>query len=688
VLTAAAVLALVIAVALLLDVVPPAALQAGERRATVAIFPFRASGSEAEALGETVADLLAATVDGTVGITVSDPGGLWRSLRREDELHVPTLDEATQLAGRSDIPNLVLGSLTAIGGRLDAIARIYDDGGTLRASLTASAPAESLPSLVNRLAINVVADLWERDTLPTVPVIERYATSSAAALQAYLEGKRLKRIGQYEEAQAALQEAVALDSTFALALMELASTTSWALYLRAQPFVGLTPIIDQAMRFRDRLTPRNRMRVEALHAMDRTEGNRAAALFQQILELDSLDVDALHAQAFTYLRDGWQIGRGLDDVLDAYRHVAELDPQSIIANATQAWLAMLANEPQAAQAAIRTLERLDTLGPFVQGRLAAIRILQGSPADRDAILPRVASAPAPVVFTALRDLRQMRPQLAEQFLLQLDADTMPVFHQRIAQGGLAQLRLAEGRVKSVDSTMRSGSLDALRQVLNRALISATMLDVGDSTALERAVDELQAFVPIDSVAAYIDTRPEVWAAAWSLGAFHATRGDTARARQWQQAIARCPQGDTPWDWRGALIDDLEGRVAVRRGDAAAAQAAAERAYAAWIIHSGNVTEAYPEPAMRFRLAEILRARGESERAAALFQSFQAPHTWMGFFTARAALELAEIREEQGRRDEAIRHYQTAEQLWQLGEPSVVGPWLERVRAGLGRLRAG
>jgi tetratricopeptide (TPR) repeat protein len=688
VIAAAVVVALAVAGALLFDVLPPSPLRAGERPATVAVFPFRATGGEAGALGETVADLLAATIDGTVGVTVSDPGGLWRPLRRGDELYVPNLDEAAQLARQSEIPNMVLGSLTAIGGRLDLTARVYDDVGELRASLTASAPAESLPALVNRLAIDVVAELWERDTLPTVPVIERYATSSVDALQKYLEGKRLKRLGQYERAQVALQDAVALDSTFALALMELASTTSWVLYLRAQPFVGLTPIIDQAMRHRDRLMPRNRWRVEALHAMNRTEGARADSLYQQILEQDSLDVDAAHGRAFAYLRDGWQFGKGLDEALDAYRRAAELDPQSIVANATHAWLAVLANEPQATQQAIRTLLTLDTLGPFVQGRLGAIRILQASAAERAPMLTSVAASSTPVVFTALRDLRQMRPQVAEQFLQRLLPDTMPLFHQRIGQGAMAQLWLAQGKVVALDGQVRTGALDALRQALNRALVNAALLGVGDSAVLARAVSELEAYAPIDSIAAYLDRRAEVWGAAWSIGAYHAAFGDTVAARRWQQAIAALPQGDTPWDWRGALADDIDGRIAVRRGDANAARRAAERAYAAWLIHSGYVTEADPELAMRFRLAEILRAQGEDDRAAGLFQSFQSPHTWTGFFTARAALELAEIREAQGERDAAIRHFQTAEQLWQSGEAAVVGPWLARVRDGLARLEAG
>ena len=663
--------------------------RAGERPATVAVFPFRASGPEAGSLGEGIADLLAATMDGTVGLTVSDPGGLWRSLRRGDgPMQAPGLDEALALAREAGVPTVVLGSLTAVGGRLDLSTRVYARDGSLRATLTASAPADSLPSLVNRMAIDVVAAVWERDTLPTVPVIERLATQSVDALQAYLEGKRLKRLGRYEDAEASLQQAVTLDSTFALAQMELFDVRSMVLFLNAQPFVGLTEIVDRAMRYRDRLTLRNRLRVEAMRAMDETNGVQAASLVERILEIDSLDVDALHQRAFVYLRDGWQLDKTEDEVVAAYRRVAEVDSMSILAQATLAWLAVLHDDRDGADRAMARLRALDTLGAFAQGRLAALRLVDARPGDRDALLSAIAASPAPVVFTALRDLRQLRPVLAERLLTLLMADSMPVFHQRIGQGARAQLWIAEGRIAAVDSLVRAGRLDVVRQRVNRMLLGAFLMGVGDSAAARRAAAELTAFAPADSLAAYLDSRQEVWATGWAVGAYAATQGDTAEARVWQQAIAALPAGDTPWDWRGSLAADIEARLAVRRGDAVAAEREAQRAYDAWSIHSGYVGEADPEPSMRFHLAAILRAQGVADRAAGLLQSFGEPHTWMGFFTARAALELGELREREGRDEEAIRHYRTAEQLWSLGEPAVVEPWLARVRDGLARLRAG
>jgi tetratricopeptide (TPR) repeat protein len=663
-----------------LGLVPKAA--AGERPVTLAVFPFSSVGPEAGNLGEGVADLLTAAIDGTVGMVVSDPTGLWRPLRRGrgDPLHIPDLEQAKELAHRVSAPAWLLGSVTAVGGQLDINARLYDDAGLLKATLTSAAPAESLSDAVNRLAIDVVTELWQRDTLPTVPVIENLATESMDALRAYLEAKRLKRLGRFEEAEASLQHAVTLDSTFALAQMELFEVRSMVLFLNAQPFVGLTEIIDRAMRYRDKLTPRNRLRVEAAKAMDETDGLLAATLYERILAIDSLDVDALHGLAFAYLRDGWQMGKGTDAITAAYDRVVRVDPTSVPARLNRAWLALPFNDWDVVDRELAQLRPLDTLTVLARGRLGAYQALRSSPSERDTILRRLASEPVPVVLTVLRDLRATRPALAERYMEELITDSMPVAHQRVGVGARAQLWLAEGRPSSVDSLIQTGELrEEIRSVLNRFVIASALAGVGEANVTARAAAELEAFAPAESLAAYLDTKSEVWATGWAVGAFHATLGDTTAARIWQRALAALPRGDTPWDWTASLAADIEARLAVRRGDADAAKRAAQRAYDAWLIHSGYVGEADPEPAMRFHLAEILRATGDIERAAALHRSLVPPHTWIGFYTARAAFEVGEIARSRGDRVEAARYYRIAEQLWELGEPDVVGVWLERVR---------
>jgi len=669
----------------------PRAAIAGSRAATVAVFPFRGTGPNAGSLGEGIADLLAAALDGTVGMTVSDPASLWRPLRRNaDVIQAPEVDQAVRLARDVSARSIVMGSLVAAGSQLQIAARLYDADGTLTATATTSTSADSLPSAVDRLAIDIVSNLWQRDSLPTVPVIERLATSSIEALQAYLKATSLKRQGRYAEAEEAIQRAAELDSTFALANMEWFDIRSWVLYLNAQPYSGLTEIIDRAMRYRDRLSPRNRMRVEAMNALNQTEGVQAANLFDQILAIDSSDLDAAQNLAFTYLRDGWQLGKQLEDISAAYDRVLALDSTSLVDLSMRA---MLAFQMDDAATANRLIERLSALGgaspgPFIEGRLGALHAIQAAPNEREAALSALASAPVPVVTTALRDLRQLRPALAGVFFDDLMDNAMPPLQQRIGSGARAQLWMAEGRVHAVDSLVRLGALDAVRQTLNRYFVTSALLDVGDSAAALRAARELAAYAPADSISAYMNSKEAVWATAWAVGAYQAALGDTAEARIWQRSLAGQEPGGVPHDWPESLASDIEARIATRRGDFQTALTAAQHAFSLWTIHSNYSGEAHPEPTMRFHLAQLLQATGSADSAAMLYQSLAPPHTWMGFVSARAAFELAEIARSRGETRQASYYYRIAERLWELGDPSVVGDWLDRVRRAERRLGVG
>ncbi|MGD2216818.1 MAG: hypothetical protein PVJ64_08675 [Gemmatimonadales bacterium] len=660
---------------------------APDPRVSVAVFPFRTSGTEAGVAGEGIADLLVVTLDGTPGVRVMDPAGFWRPLRPERgaPARAPELDEAKRLSRGAPARRFVTGTVISGATTIDLIARVYDtESGAALASLRSSANTDDLATAVDRLAVDLVTSIWEREQLPTVPEIDRLATDNADALKAYLEAKSLARRGQFAPAQAAIERAVALDSTFALAHLEHFNIRSWLLYLNSQPFVGLREIIERAMRHRERLTPRNRLRVEANMALDDTDGAQAAFLFERILGIDSLDVEALNSLAFTYLRDGWQIEKSTDEILAAYERALRVDPGAVTARLTRAWIALWTEDTAAARRHYDALEATDS-SAVVRGRVGAYRALVAPPTARDSILRALAAQPIPIATTALRDLRQVRPALAERFCDELTTDSMPSFHQRVGSGARTQLWLAEGRQAAVDSLVTAGELDRIRPVVNRFFVASHLTGIGDPTAVARSVAELAAFAPAESLAAYLDTKPAVWATAWAVGAHHAAFGDTAEARVWQRAIAELPTGDTWWDWTGSLSADIEARLAMRRGDLDTALDEAQRAYDLWTIHSNYVGEADPEPAMRFHLAEVLAARGDTDRAAWLFRSFNPPYTWIGFYTARASLEVGLIEEARRNYDEAVRFYLMAARLWERGEPEVVGPWLARAEDGLRRL---
>jgi tetratricopeptide (TPR) repeat protein len=440
------------------------------------------------------------------------------------------------------------------------------------------------------------------------------------------------------------------------------------------------------MRHRDRLTPRNRMRIEAAMALDDTNGSRAAFLLERILSIDSLDVDALNGLAFTYHRDGWQMGKSTDEIIAAYDKVLRVDPLSIRARTSRASLALLAEDSAKLAHAVESLRAEDTTSAYVLGTLGALRAITATDIEVDSELRSLAAQPAPVVNTVVRELQVHRPELADRYYGELLDNSRPVTHQAIGSNSRGLLWFAEGRMAGADSLLQAGFFEGLRPVVNRVFTAAALAGVGDADLAARAAVEMAEFVPVDSIQAFIATKPyRIWAMAWAIGAYHATFGDTTDARIWQQAIADLPIDRTWWNWTGSLAADIGARVAVRQGDLETAEREAREAYDLWLIHMNGHGAAHPEPAMRFHLAEILDARGATEQAEWLYRSFVPPHGWVSFYTPRASFELGRIEEERGNVDEALDHYLRAIRLWERGDPEVVGEWLARAQEGLSRL---
>ena len=660
---------------------------APDSRVSVVVFPFRTAGAEEVVSGEGIADLLIVTLDGTPGIRVADPGGVWGDLRPERgaPARSPEPDEALRLGRRAGGRRLVTGTVVPAGTRLDVSARVYDsESGESIATLKANAHQDSLAEAVHRLAIDLVATVWERDQLPAVPEIDRFATSNADALKAYLEAKSLARRGLFDQAEPLIENAVSLDSTFALAHLEHFNIRSRILYLNGEPFIGLRPIIEKAMVHRERLTPRNRMRIEAHRALDDTDGSRAAFLFERILSIDSLDIDALHGISYTFFRDGWQLQKTEADISAAYDRLLSIDSTSIAARAARARLALASEDPAELQRHLEALRSVDTTSVVAQATLTALNTLLASETELDSILPTLAERPLPIIVAVARELMAHRPAEAERFLDQLLLDSRPVTHNDIGTMGRLMLWLAEGRVAAIDSLVEAGAFGYPMGV-RRHFLTALMAGVGDSAIAAKAVPVLKRYLPADSLSHFFYERP-AWLTGWAVGAYEATFGDSAEAAVWRRALEGLPGGGTPRDYRAALSGDIAARVAARRGDMQTALADAHHAYDNWQIHSANSWHDHPEPAIRFELAELHRAQGMTERAEWLYRSFVPPYGWLGFYTARSSFELGRIEETRGNRAEALKHYLRALRLWERGDPGVVGDWLARTQEGIERLR--
>jgi TolB-like protein len=222
----------------------------------VAIAPFRVTGADSSLgyLREGMVDLLATKLGGTTNLRPADPRtllGAWsQAARGARELQE---SDALRLAGEVGAGRLLEGEVVGSGKRLTLSARIIDvPGGTTRARASAEGSVDSLTQVVDRLAASLLA-------LGAGEEEQRLAgltSTSLPALRAYLDGEALLRRGLFVEADRKFQEALSLDTTFALASLGSSRAAEW--------YTDPTDRALPAWRHRDRLSRRDLARLEVV----------------------------------------------------------------------------------------------------------------------------------------------------------------------------------------------------------------------------------------------------------------------------------------------------------------------------------------------------------------------------------------------------------------------------------------
>jgi TolB-like protein len=655
----------------------------------VAVFPFRATTTDASEWSEALPDLLSTALDGTAGMRVADPWALWRTLRptRDARAQSPDPVEAERLARGAGARRFVLGSVAQVGARLSVTVRVYRAGRQRPVfTFAADRDQDSVAALVDDVQLAVMAELAGSARTPVTGSSESFGTRSAQALRAYLAAREALRRGRIAEAETNIDRALALDSTFALAMIDATRIKSWAQNLQGRQYSGLMQFAERAVRYGGSVGERYRLRAQAVLASVRTEGARCAESASRILQMDSTDLDAWDLLRHCDQAYGWQYGKGEQEARRAAERVRRLDPVFVPGLVAASWLTVSA-EPSAPELRLQVqrLRGADTTVALVRGTLLALRSVLASEREFGAMAAVAAGAPVVEWVQVVRYLRAARPARLEQLLDLTRRATNPTVPSPVQFGVWTSLFAAEGRTRQVDSAravIAQGELAYLSHWTDLLLVATAIADVGDERTGAAAAARLAEYVPVDSAQAYLQTRP-VWMAGWALAAYHASRGDTTQTRRWHEEFGRFPAGGSPPTWREAIQADLAARLASRRGDTPTALALARRAFELWTIHTDNVAESQPEPAMRFNLAVLYRNTGHADSAEALLRSLVPPTTWTGFYTARASFELAELAAARGDAVEAARRYRAALALWERGD-SEIASWRDRARNGLQR----
>ena len=527
---------------------------------------------------------------------------------------------ARELAQREGAKAVVRGQIDPLGrGYVVSAELVKAADGTVLVSVRETAQDDgAIITAVDRLSHRLRERIGESlRTIRASEPLEEVTTGSLEALRKYSQGVRASDAADMARAVALLEEAIALDTTFAMAYRKLAVVLSNS--------GGATSRINaaaaQAFRHRDRLTPYERDLAEAYYytrvEYDPAKTERA---YRAALEQDPENGVALNNLAL---------------VFNGLRRFPEAESLAVhgIAVAPTQW-ALYINAMQAQLGQGKFADATRTAGLFVQRA-------PGNPMTR--FVP---------IFVAASRREYERAEVETRAVLPTLQDAT---WQASGAGALAAFTLAQGKLAEAESQFRRAMALNEQRGAGKYLETAASLAVIDllyRKSPETAQRELEAALrqhPFASIPA--EDRPYA-GYAW----LYAQMGRPDRARQ--------------------LLAEYEAAVpeGVRRGQpfrhgAAAAIALAEgrvqdgiKAYRAWYDEDSCAVCGL------FLLASAYERAGERDSAIAVYERSVTTPGYERPFEESATLgptykHLGELYEEKGQLDKAREYYGRFVDLW-------------------------
>lgn len=342
----------------------------------VFVAPFRVSGAEPSLayLKEGMVELLSARLADDHLAHAVDPGAAlaaWRGskLAGGDDASRPTALAVAQTLGASRV---VVGSVVGGPNRLVLSASlITNPSGDVRAQASVEGPADSITVLVDRLAAKLLAaNAGEAERLVA------HATPPLASLRAFLSGQAAYRRGEYAEAVPAFERALAIDSTFALAALQLALASD-----RLNGAEQNDRALALAWTYRRDLSDRDEAHLIAFAGprfpAPSTESEQVAA-WQHAITLAPDRADVWYELGERYFRSGALIGAADANHLaaSALRRALELEPTHTRAHHLLIQLAAQNRDTALLRRIASPLALRDSLGElasFLQWRVALVR---------------------------------------------------------------------------------------------------------------------------------------------------------------------------------------------------------------------------------------------------------------------------------------------------------------------------
>jgi DNA-binding SARP family transcriptional activator/TolB-like protein len=658
--------------------------------ARVAVLPFRVRGApQAGYLSEGLVDLLSTRLDGAGAIHTVDPVALLGYARRQG-LEPGDLADGMDAARHFGAGTLVVGDVVEAGGHLQVTASLYGVDGGLRSTAQAATDDErEVFGLVDRVAMSLLAG---GQSAPGQQLARTAAltTTSLPALRSYLTGEQWFRQGKVALAVEAFSEAAGQDSTFALALYRLSTAMDWSGHAAG----SRTPaeVVAQALRFRARLAPHDRLLLDARDAYWNGSAREAERLYRRALADDPADVEVWHELGEVLFHRGVWLGVPLTRARGPFERVLRLDPENESARIHLARIAAVEGRGGACDSLVQAVVADQPAHARALELLSLRAFGSGDRKQIDAVAERMRGLDYDAVwFNAWRSaVFTGNPAAGETgAAILLDPSRSSRSHV-VGHTLAANMAAARGKwrlaVKELDAAAVLEPAYAAQVRASLALLTAWPMSPAELAAVRRALDETPVPAP-DTVADPLSNARRYCPSLCRLyleGALAVRAGDLAAAERTAAAL-EAVRGATPHEAELVRYQAhvLRARLAQRRGDPARALALLEAGWPERTLPQFSSYEPYGHTPERMLRADLLRATGQDRRAlewyATVDEDLGAGLAWL----APSHLAQSEIHERLGDRAEAARHYGRFIALWSGADPQsqpLVAHARQRLRA--------
>ena len=630
----------------------------------VAVAPFDVPDSRLSLWREGLVDLLSRNLDGAGPVrSVPSTTVIRRWTGRADQ------PSAAALGQRTGAGLVVFGSLIGAGpdsARLTATAFDVAEDRPL-AEIELRDATDRMDRLADSLTLRLLRELGRTRRIGVFRATAMGSTS-LPALKAFLRGEQWFRRASWDSAFAAYDEAIALDSTFALALWRSSKVLGWwrlsddsasvARAIRAGGLThGLAPrdslllTFDSLLAEVDATVPR--VRWPALR--------RLHAVSQELTRRYPDDYESWYALGEARYHWGSRVGVSPREVLQAFDRAIQADPSFGPSYIHAVPLGLMLDGPEAGHRYATQYLALQPTDASAAGIRLADRLMQGAGGPQE--VERLLREASP---TALRDARSALGPFADstEWAVVLARALAAAPEGDAAWLGRAERRrlvdislLYRGHVREATKDLFQNPVSLPIHLVEAALVGTVLPDTADRVF--RRILAGERLVGVTATLPY-----------WL------TRGDSAAMRQIgrrSDSIARAAPSEVDRNIAAYTAQAVPAYLALLRHDTTSALRQLEA------LPDSLCPMCYFE---QMTLGRLLAARQEDKKAAALLNQWLIDLTLPS--VVLLALERGRVAERMGEREKAIQSYHYVADVWQHADPELQ-PYATEAREGLRRL---